>query len=132
MRDTCLERSPMTDTPDPKPETNPFAFSPQDAAEFMQRLWNPMGVPMPGFPLPGTQANPAAGPAMAFPSPATMFATIDPVQIERKIAELKVVENWLAKSLSMMQMSIKALELQHAALLALQPKAKDSPQSPRK
>jgi len=69
---------------------------------------------------------------MAFPSPATMFATIDPVQIERKIAELKVVENWLAMSLSMMQMSIKALELQHAALLALQPKAKDSPQSPRK
>ena len=132
MRNACLERSPMTDTPDPKPEANPFAFSPQDAAEFMQRLWNPMGVPMPGFPLPGTQANPAAGAAMAFPSPATMFATIDPVQIERKIAELKVVENWLAMSLSMMQMSVKALELQHAALLALQPKAKDSPQSPRK
>jgi hypothetical protein len=116
----------MTDAADPKPEPNPnpFTFSPQDAAEFMQRLWNPLGVPMPGFGVPGAvSGNPAGAAAMAFPNPATMFATIDPAQIERKIAELKVVESWLAMSLAMMQMSIKALELQKAALQALQPRA---------
>ena len=123
----------MTDTPDPKPEANPFAFSPQDAAEFMQRLWNPMGVPMPGFGLPGAVPGVAAGaPAMPFPNPATMFATMNPAQIERKIAELRVVENWLAMSLSMMQMSIKTLELQQAALQALQPKQDPASHSSRK
>ena len=25
------------------------AFSPQDALEFMQKMWNPLGLPMPGF-----------------------------------------------------------------------------------
>jgi hypothetical protein len=115
----------MTDAPEQRPDAPPFAFSPQDAAEFMQRLWNPMGVPMPGFGLPGMPGAAAAGATpIAFPNPAMMFASIDPAQIERKIAELKVVENWLAMSLSMMQMSIKTLELQHAALQALQPKSK--------
>lgn len=119
----------MTDTDDPKPDANPFTFSPQHAAEFMQRLWNPMGVPMPGFGLPGVTGGEPAGTApLAFPNPAMMFASIDPAQIERKIAELKVVENWLAMSLSMMQMSIKTLELQRAALQALQPKANDAAQ----
>ena len=95
--------------------------TPQQALEFMQRMWNPLGVPMPGFPLPGTPAPapvPAAGP-MPFPNPAMMFATLDPAEVERKIGELRVVENWLAMSLSMMQMSIKTLELQKASLEAL-------------
>jgi len=123
----------MTDAADSKSDANPFAFSPQDAAEFMQRLWNPLGVPMPGFGLPGTEAGATPGmPPLAFPNPATLFAAIDPAQVERKIAELKVVESWLAMSLAMMQMSIKTLELQHAALAALQPKPADSSSAPYK
>jgi hypothetical protein len=119
----------MSDPADRKPEAAPFAFSPRDAAEFMQRLWNPLGVAMPGFGVPGVA--PGAG-AMPFPDPAAMFAAIDPADIERKIAELKVVENWLAMSLSMMQMSIKTLELQKAALEALRPKAADPVHPPPK
>jgi hypothetical protein len=123
----------MTDAADSKPDAKPFAFSPQDAAEFMQRLWNPLGVPMPGFGLPGTEAAATAGMApLAFPNPATLFAAIDPAQVERKIAELKVVENWLAMSLAMMQMSVKTLELQHAALTALQLRPADSSSAPSK
>ncbi len=115
----------MTDAADKKPDATPFAFSPQDAAQFMQRLWNPLGVPMPGFGLPGTEGSaPISGmPPVAFPNPAMMFAAVDPKEVERKIAELKVVEGWLSMSLAMMQMSIKTLELQHAALTALQPKS---------
>lgn len=112
----------MTDATDRKPDDNPFAFSPQDAAEFMQKLWNPLGVPMPGFALPGTMPSmPGSGSPMPFPNPAMMFAALDPAQIERKIGELRVVEGWLAMSLALMQTSIKTLELQQAALVALRP-----------
>lgn len=103
-----------------------FPFSPQDAMEFMQKMWNPFGVPMPGFGVPGAAAqgtpaavfaNPMGG--MPFPNPAAMFATLDPAEIQRKIDELKVVEGWLQMSLNMMQMSIKTMELQRASLDAL-------------
>jgi hypothetical protein len=91
----------------------------------MQRLWNPLGVAMPGFGAPGVPGAATGAGAMPFPNPAAMFATIDPADVERKIAELRVVENWLAMSLSMMQMSIKTLELQKSALEALRPKPPD-------
>jgi hypothetical protein len=89
-------------------------FTPQEALEFMQRMWNPFGMPVPGFAPPG-----AAAPAMPFPNPAAMFATLDPAEIDKKIAELRVIENWLAMSQNFMQMSIKTLELQKASLEAM-------------
>ena len=88
-------------------------FSPQQALEFMQRMWNPFGMAVPGF----TPAAPSA--AAPFPNPAAMFATLDPAEINKKIGELKIIENWLAMSLSFMQMSIKTLEWQKASLEAL-------------
>jgi hypothetical protein len=107
-------------------------FSPQDAMAFMQRIWNPFGVSMPGFPsasppsahadapAQGAPASMGALPGMLpFPNPAAMFAALDPMEVERKIGELKVIENWLVMSLNMMQMSIKTLELQKASLEAL-------------
>ena len=42
----------------------------------------------------------------------------------RKIAELRTVEQWLAMQVGMLQMSIKALELQQASLAALKPRDK--------
>jgi hypothetical protein len=103
-----------------------FPFTPQEAVEFMQRMWNPLGIPMPGF---GAAGSPAAGSGamggtampggMPFPNPAAMFAALDPAELDRKIAELRVVENWLTMSVSMMQMSIKTMELQKASLEAM-------------
>jgi hypothetical protein len=95
---------------------NPSSFTPQQALEFMQKMWNPLGFAMPGVtPLaPGM-----AGAAPAFPNPMAMFATLDPAEIERKIGELRVIENWLSMSLNFMQLSIKTLELQRASLAAL-------------
>ena len=108
--------------------------SAQQALEFMQKMWNPFGVPMPGFGMPGMPAGAPAGvpgasagmPGMPFPNPAMMFAALDPAEVERKIGELRVIENWLAMSLSMMQMSIKTLELQKASLEALRSAASPS------
>jgi hypothetical protein len=105
-------------TKPPGDEPGSFPFSPQDAMSFMQKMWNPFGVPIPGFGVPGTEAGGAA-PAMPFPNPAMMFAALDPNQVERKIDELRIIENWLRMSLDMMQMSIKTLELQKASLEAM-------------
>ena len=98
----------------------------QDVADFMQKMWNPLGMPIPGFGLPGAAGGAGAGPAFGgagagipFPNPAAMFATLDPAELERKIGELRVVENWLQMSLNMMQLSIKTMELQKASLEAL-------------
>ncbi len=89
-------------------------FSPQEALEFMQKMWNPLG-----FAPPGAPPVPGLPPSAPFPNPMAMFATLDPAEIERKIGELRVIESWLAMSLNFMQMSIKTLEWQKASLEAL-------------
>ena len=107
---------------DAKKEDPGAAFN--DISGFMQKLWNPFGIPMPGFGIPGAEAG---GPGMAppfagmsgglpFPNPAAMFATLDPAELARKIDELKVIEGWLQMSLNLMQLSIKTMELQKVSL----------------
>jgi len=136
----------MSDPPS-KPAAGSTPFSAEDAMAFMQKMWNPFAMPMPGSTTgavaptdtaaaaaaPGTSTPPAASAANAlagmmggvmpgmlpFPNPAAMFAALDPVEVERKIGELRVIEGWLAMSLNLTQMSIKTLELQHASLEAL-------------
>jgi len=123
--------SPPPSKPPPSPQSAPppqqpqqpqaptgFPFSAQDALAFMQRLWNPLGVPIPGFGLPAAPPG-VAPPPLPFPNPAAMFASLDPDEFERKIGELRIIEGWLAMSLNVMQMSIKTMELQKASLLAL-------------
>ena len=126
----------MSDEPGKTAGSSP-PLSAQDALAFMQKMWNPFGMPMPGSvsgaveptaasPDTGTSSQPQAAMAgampglLAFPNPAAMFAALDPAQVERKIAELRIIEGWLAMSLNLMQMSIKTLELQQASLEALQ------------
>ena len=141
-----------------KPASAAPPFSAQDAMAFMQRMWNPFAMPMPGSATGAVapSAPPAAAPAQSeppggesgaasafgalmggmmpgmlpFPNPAAMFAALDPAEIERKIGELRIIEGWLAMSLNMMQMSIKTLELQHASLEALQ--ATHAPSRPKR
>lgn len=75
---------------------------PKDMFEFMQKMWNPMSFPIPGMLTP----------------------TVDPAEIEKKIAELKSVENWLTMNVGFVQMTVKTLEMQKAALESLQAAAK--------
>ena len=141
-----------------KPASGAPPFSAQDAMAFMQRMWNPFAMPMPGSTTgavapsapasaaPAEPESPATEPGSAsafqalmggmmpgmlpFPNPAAMFAALDPAEIERKIGELRIIEGWLAMSLNMTQMSIKTLELQHASLEALQ--AAHAPPRPKR
>ncbi len=65
-----------------------------------RRLWGPLGVPLPGMAMP----------------------TLDPQEVEKRIADLRSIEGWLAMNLNMVKFSIQGLELQKAALQAMQPK----------
>ena len=127
-------------------------FTPAEAMEFFQKMWNPLGLQMPGMPAtPGTsEAGAQAGaaptaqqpgampmpPFMPFPMPPQMaaamnpFATFDPAEVAKKINELKVVETWVSMQLGMLQMTIKTMEMQKASLDALQAQAKASTQPP--
>ena len=68
-----------------------------DPFEFMKKLWSPMGVPMPGMVAP----------------------TFDADAVEKKIADLKSVENWLNLNLNMLRLSIQGLEMQRNTLAAM-------------
>jgi len=68
-----------------------------DPFEFMKKLWNPMGLPMPGMVAP----------------------TLDIDAVEKKIADLKSVENWLTLNLNMLRLSIQGLEMQKNTLSAM-------------
>ena len=104
---------------------------------FMQKLWNPFGVPMPGFGMPGAAGAPGMAPpfggmtgGLPFPNPAAMFATLDPAELARKIDELKVIEGWLQMSLNLMQLSIKTMELQKVSLETMRAAQAPAPEKP--
>jgi hypothetical protein len=70
---------------------------PKDMFEFMQKMWNPLNFPLPGMFTP----------------------TVNIEDIEKKIGELKTVETWLTMNIGFVQMTIKTLEMQKAALESL-------------
>jgi len=67
---------------------------PKDMFEFMQKMWNPLNFPLPGMFTP----------------------TANVADIEKKVSELKTVETWLTMNIGFVQMTIKTLEMQKAAL----------------
>ena len=74
---------------------------PQDPFELFRRLWGPLGVPLPGMAMP----------------------TLDPKELDKRIADLRSVEGWLTMNLNMIKLSISGLEMQKAALQAMRPGA---------
>ena len=70
---------------------------PKEWFDFMQKMWNPLSFPLPGMITP----------------------TVDIGEIDKKIGELKSVETWLTMNTGFVQMTIKTLEMQKAALESL-------------
>ena len=52
----------------------------------------------------------------AYPLQSLMFPVLDAKEIEKKIAELEVVEHWLRANVNMVQMSVQSLQYQLALL----------------
>jgi hypothetical protein len=78
--------------------------APQDPFEMFRRLWGPLGVPVPGMAMP----------------------TMDPKEVEKRVADLKSVEAWLAMNLNMVRFAIQGLEMQRSALEAMKSGTSDS------
>jgi hypothetical protein len=55
----------------------------------------------------------------SFALPPGMAPTVDPDEIERRVAELKAVEQWLVMNLTMLRGTIQALEIQQHTLATL-------------
>lgn len=72
-----------------------------DPFEMFRRLWAPLGLPVPGMAMP----------------------TLDPAEVEKRIADLKSVETWLGMNLNMVKMAIQGLEVQKMALVAMKANA---------
>jgi hypothetical protein len=70
---------------------------PKDWFDFMQKMWNPISYPLPGMITP----------------------TVNIEEIDKKIGELKSVETWLTMNTGFVQMTIKTLQMQKAALESL-------------
>ena len=79
--------------------------SPPDPFEFLKNLWGPMGLPLAGLTAP----------------------TAAITEVDKRIAELKSVEMWLNTNLNVLRMSIQALEMQKAGLVAMQNAASPAP-----
>lgn len=52
-------------------------------------------------------------------SNASLQPTLDPAELEKKIAELKSVESWLKLNLSMLSSTIQGMEVQHATITTI-------------
>ncbi len=69
-----------------------------DPFDFLKGFWNSLGLPMAGMVTP----------------------TLDVSEVDKRISDLKLVENWLNMNLSMLRMSIQGLEMQRLTLSAMQ------------
>jgi hypothetical protein len=82
--------------------------------EMMKTMWGQgAGGQTPGqFPFTTDASKAAGGFGSAFPG-------LDTDELEKRIKDLKSVENWLNLNLNILKSTIQGLEVQHATMMAL-------------
>jgi hypothetical protein len=88
----------------------PFASNLIESLELMRKAWGAGFPQMPGF------SNPAA---IASSLPSMMVPTLDVDELDKRIADLRAVEQWLALNAGMLRASIQALEVQRNTIATL-------------
>lgn len=78
--------------------------NPPDPFEFVRNLWAQMGVP--GFSAPGAMPGTRPGGLPSF----------SPDELEKRVAELRQIRQWLEINLNMLNLQVNGLEMQLAAL----------------
>lgn len=68
-----------------------------DPLDFVKNMWGNLGFSLPGMVTP----------------------TLDTDELQKQITDLKAVEGWLRMNLSMLQMTIQNMEMQHSTLTAV-------------
>ncbi|MBN3760115.1 PhaM family polyhydroxyalkanoate granule multifunctional regulatory protein [Burkholderia sp. Ac-20365] len=101
--------------------TPPFpGFPGFPPAEMLDRMWGmmrltPFGAAFPGAPAGATQGF---GPSLSMMS--DMMAPLTNVEeLDKRITDMRAVEQWLKLNLNMLQSAIQALEVQRATLATL-------------
>ncbi len=93
----------------------PFSNPVGESLELMKKMWGFAGLP--GIPTPGNLASMAARVPQQLPN---MFApTLDVNELEKRIADLRAVEQWLELNAGILRTTIQSLEVQRATIATL-------------
>jgi hypothetical protein len=93
----------------------PFSNPVGDGLELMKKMWGFAGLP--GVPTAGNLAAMAARVPQQLPN---MFApTLDVNELEKRIADLRAVEQWLELNAGILRTTIQSLEVQRATIATL-------------
>ena len=93
----------------------PFANTMGDSMDLMRKMWGMAGLP--GIPNPANLASMA----MRLPQqlPSMVAPTLDVNELDKRIADLRAVEQWLELNTSMLRTTIQTLEVQRATIATL-------------
>ncbi|CAE6693841.1 hypothetical protein R69927_00507 [Paraburkholderia domus] len=106
----------MTDTSGTTPPFPGFPGFPP--AEMLERMWGMMRLSPFGSALSGAQSGSSLGPSLSMMS--DMMAPLTNVEeLDKRITDMRAVEQWLKLNLNMLQSAIQALEVQRATLATL-------------
>ncbi|HYS67380.1 MAG TPA: PhaM family polyhydroxyalkanoate granule multifunctional regulatory protein [Paraburkholderia sp.] len=106
----------MTDTPGSTPPFPGFPGFPP--AEMLDQMWGMMRLSPFGSAFSGAQPGAGLGPSLSMMS--DMMAPLTNVEeLDKRITDMRAVEQWLKLNLSMLQSAIQALEVQRATLATL-------------
>jgi hypothetical protein len=112
----CSEATSMTDTPGTTPPFPGFPGFPP--AEMLERMWGMMRLSPFGSAFSGAQSGSSLGPSLSMMS--DMMAPLTNVEeLDKRITDMRAVEQWLKLNLNMLQSAIQALEVQRATLATL-------------
>ncbi|MEP6608042.1 MAG: PhaM family polyhydroxyalkanoate granule multifunctional regulatory protein [Burkholderiaceae bacterium] len=93
----------------------PFANPIGDSLELMKKMWGFAGLP--GIPTASNLASMAARIPQQLPS--MMVPTLDVDELEKRIADLRAVEQWLELNAKLLRTTIQSLEVQRATIATL-------------
>lgn len=108
----------MTDQPGSIPPFPGFPGFPP--AEMLDRMWDMMRLTPFGSAFPGMQPGAAQGLGPSLSMMSDMLAPLTSVEeLDKRITDMRAVEQWLKLNLNMLQSAIQALEVQRATLATL-------------
>jgi hypothetical protein len=93
----------------------PFVGNMTEGIDFVRKMWGVTGLP--GLPTVGGITQFAQGLPQALPSMIT--PTLDVGELDKRIADLRAVEQWLALNANMLRATIQSLEVQRNTIATL-------------
>jgi hypothetical protein len=108
----------MTDTPGSTPPFPGFPGFPP--GEMLDRMWDMMRLTPFGSAFQGAPAGATSGIGPSLSMMSDMMAPLTNVEeLDKRITDMRAVEQWLKLNLNMLQSAIQALEVQRATLATL-------------